>query len=339
MSLMFALQSLAHDTGYAIDHDDLNAALGLSWMTTAVPDEDDLARWQMYARDAFVIPAGRLFGMTIRDIHPPEAARGLNGLPEFAQHFDASYRPLVVRALEHDQSVLAWQGWPGDQAMMWGIITTTCDEGIGLAGRVPWPTAARTCEAEHESHVPSPSAQACRQYDTVILDRPPVQLYVVETITPTQPDRDELLDIVLAHAGQILDNALMKHFSVLAGPAAYDAWIASVRDEQASGADYSDLVEGHRQMGTSVLAGHRSAIRFLERQLTLTMAIKRSLIETLMDKCQIIVTSISHSLDAAANDAWTSTAAGRTKVVDPITRARVAANEMLTALESQARGS
>ncbi|UCC31209.1 MAG: hypothetical protein JSU86_02815, partial [Phycisphaerales bacterium] len=115
MSLTFALQALAHDAGYEINLDDLNAALGLPWMTPAVPRERDLACWPMYARDAFLAEAGRLFGMNIRDIHPPEAARGLNGFPEFQQHFDASYRPLILKALEHNQAVLAWQGWPGDR--------------------------------------------------------------------------------------------------------------------------------------------------------------------------------------------------------------------------------
>ena len=78
-----------------MNHDDLNAALGMCWSPVAVPTEPDLGAWSLYARDAFLPEAGQLFGLTIRDMHPPEAARGLDTAAEFAQHFDASYRPLM----------------------------------------------------------------------------------------------------------------------------------------------------------------------------------------------------------------------------------------------------
>ncbi len=63
VSLTIALQAIARRVGYEIDRDDLNAALGLSWMAAAVPGENDLGCWPLYARDAFIVEAGRLFGM------------------------------------------------------------------------------------------------------------------------------------------------------------------------------------------------------------------------------------------------------------------------------------
>ena len=105
-SLTLALRSVAESAGYDVDADDLHAVLGLSMVACAAPGDMELGNWPLYARDAFLVDTARVFGMTVRPIHPPEAARGLGGAAEFAQHFDASYRPLIARALEHDQPVL-----------------------------------------------------------------------------------------------------------------------------------------------------------------------------------------------------------------------------------------
>lgn len=172
-SLAHALRAVARDTGNEIDFDDLLAAMGLSWMVCAVPDEPNVADWSMYARDAFLIPAGRLFGLTIREIHPPQAARGLDRAAEFEQHFDASYRPLINRALEHGQPVLAWRGWPGERRLWWGVVTAACDGGIGFRGGV-YPS--RDLSVACELHV---------------LVSPPTQLYVVERVAARKPTKAE----------------------------------------------------------------------------------------------------------------------------------------------------
>jgi hypothetical protein len=281
MSLTHALCAIADRAGYAIDPDDLNAALGLSWMSIAVPSEPDPGCWPMYARDAFLVEAGRLFGMTIRDMHPPEAARGLSDAAEFTQHFDASYRPLVLRALEHDQPVLAWQGWPGDMRLAWGIITGTSDAGIGLRGRVAWPSGAGSD----------------RTPEVVTLDHPPVQLYVVETIAATQPDPQELLDLALEHAKQVLSDALHDRFGVITGPAAYDTWIEHSKDVgRALPAEASKTsrraqpvlpaAEQHRRLVGSVMGMHQSASRFLGRLRTRTSQPAATPLADLKKLCQ-----------------------------------------------------
>lgn len=241
LSLPHALCAVAHARGYEIDLDDLCAAMGLSFTVTAIPEEPDSSKWTLYARDAFLVPAARLFGMTIRDIHPPEAAIGVAKSVEFSQHFDASYRPIILRALEHNQPVLAWQGWPaspiahvrdpegadfdsrtpsssagkrpeaiccGHTDMLWGVITNPCEDGVGFRGTI------------HAS--PDDAAE-------LTLHRPPVQLYVIESIVQTKPDAEEVLAMARDHAKQVLDNALSDRFGVTTGPRAYDDWIERLR--------------------------------------------------------------------------------------------------------------
>ncbi len=88
LALAFALQAVAHGLGCELDVDDLTAALGLPFITCAVLGEEDLTCWPLYVRDAFLVEAAGLFGMSIRAVHPPSAAFGLERAPEF--HGDPS---------------------------------------------------------------------------------------------------------------------------------------------------------------------------------------------------------------------------------------------------------
>lgn len=243
LSLPRALCAVAQSAGFELDLKELCAAMGLSFTPLSVRGEPSTDKWRMYARDAFLIPAGRLFGMTIREIHPPEAAIGIADLPEFKQHFDASYRPLIERALEHDQAVLAWQGWPGAWALHWGVITDTCADGIGFAGWVPGahglePADSALCSSEAsprraiDTTALGARTTEARRID-VTLERPPVQVYVVESIVLCKPDPQELRDMAIAHARIVLENGLADRFDVATGPGAYDDWIDRLRTSNA----------------------------------------------------------------------------------------------------------
>ena len=58
-----------------------------------------------------------------------------------------------------------------------------------------------------------------------MLQRPPVQVYVVESIAPCQPDPQELHGMAIAHAGIVLGNGLADRFGVTTGATAYVDWI------------------------------------------------------------------------------------------------------------------
>ena len=312
-SLTFAIQAIATDAGYEIGRDDLNAALGLSFYVTAVPREGDLGCWPMYARDAFLVEAGRLFGFTIRDMHPPEAARGLRGVPEFRQHFDASYRPLVQRALENGQRVLAWQGWPGDRELMWGLITASCDSGIGLRGATYG------------------SADSPLTPEAAVLTKPPVQLYVVESVQPTNPEPQRLLRLALENAGKILSNELAERFDVLMGPSAYDLWIERLRNSPTAESAMPDALESHRRLATAVIAGHQSAIRFLEARITAATSQRRASVKRLTSLCRSIVGSLEQSLRAAVPPTVGGSPRVPATILDSLARAHDTTEEMLTA--------
>ena len=195
-SLVHAVRAIARDAGHEIDYDELLSAMGLSSMVCAVPDEPNVADWSMYARDAFLIPAGRLFGLTIREIHPPQAARGLDHAAEFEQHFDASYRPLIQRALEYHQPVLAWRGWPGERRLWWGVLVAACDEGIGFRGAVyPLRDLSVPCE-------------------THVLVSPPTQLYVVETVVARKPVEGEREALQSEHRRRVLSGEIDERFGI-----------------------------------------------------------------------------------------------------------------------------
>ncbi len=210
-SLTHALRHVLNQSGDDVGVDELHAALGLGLLVCAVPEVVVPAAWCAYARDAFLVDTGRLFGATIRPIHPPAAARGLSGRAEFRQHFDASYRPLVLRALEHGQPVLAWGGWSEPHAHHWGIISDTADGGLGLSGSVILDDNA-------------PASGAPSQTAALLIQSPPAQLYVVESTSPERPDSAAFVQATVTHTHAALCGVLDEAFGVITGSAAIAEW-------------------------------------------------------------------------------------------------------------------
>lgn len=201
-TLAAALAAILEQRGAGIDVNVFSLALGNPFLICSVGSEPDIALWPMYARDAFLIEAGRLFGMTIREMHPPRAAVGLRESAEFFQHFDASYRPLIMRALEHDQPVLAWRGWAGELEPCWGIIRGTCSSTIGFTGSVY-------------------ALPGLRKPQEIELSSAPVQYYVVESCRPVVPTPELLLHHLSAVARVALSNGIADRFAVRTGPPAF----------------------------------------------------------------------------------------------------------------------
>jgi hypothetical protein len=313
-SLTLALRSIARDAGCEIDVDDLHAALGLPLFTCAVPPLNELGCWLMYGRDAFLVPAARLFGLTIRELHPPEAALGLSGAAEFEQHFVASYRPLVARALENEQPVLAWQGWPLDRHLMWGLITDTCDEGVGVVGAMNM-----TLDG------PDPAT-------AVPLFTPPVQLYVVEEIAPHQPDPEALVEMALRHARRVLRGEPASRWGMAVGAAAFRYWYERIKSCSFCSLPNPVFVRGHQALATSIMAAHLSAIRFLERQGPRAGSKFDGIIEPLTVLCRLLADTLRESTDFHLFRKLVEKPEGRKKLTGQFKNAERFAMDMLAIL-------
>lgn len=245
-SLPLAVDAVARRAGLHLNYDDLTAALGLSLAMTAVRGEPLLSRWCLHARDAFLPQTAVLFGIEVRELHPPEAAVGLSGFPEFRQHFDASYRPLIRTALRNRQPVLAWQGWSGGREECWGVIQQESSHGAGFEGAVF--EAAGLPGEWHEVDVG--------------LERPPVQFYVVERVGQTSVDSSSVVQAAVAHTWRYFSDAALSRFEVITGLAAYDQWLERIRAEPAGEARDRGLPAESRALATAMAEAHAVGARF-----------------------------------------------------------------------------
>lgn len=279
-TLTWALSRVAADAGHAIDADDLHAALGLSMFACAVAGETRVDWWSMYARDRFVVRAARLFGMRLRDLHPPDVARGLDAAAEFGQHFDLSYRPLIHRAMEHGQAVLAWRGWRGEEGPTWGVIREISKEGVGFAGSIPLRGRADASKLN-------------------VLDRPASQVYVVETIERTTPTGEAIVSMAMEHMREGFDRASAGRWGIAIGLAA----IVQFEERLARGASKETLSQASAFV-ESMAAGAASAVRFVDRHKMSSSSIAAKQLDGLRTSCEVILQSCTSWRDALLTEQW-----------------------------------
>lgn len=279
-TLTWALARVAADAGHAIDADDLHAALGLSLFACAVAGESRIDWWSMYARDRFVVPAARLFGMRLRDLHPPDVARGLDTAAEFEQHFDLSYRPLIHRAMEHGQAVLAWRGWRGEEGPTWGIIREISKEGVGFAGSIP-----QTGRVDASK--------------LTVLDRPASQVYVVETIERTTPTNEAIVSMAMEHAREGFDRASAGRWGIATGAAAIELF-----EERLARDASKELLNQASAFVESMGTGSASAVRLIDRHKNGATSIAAKQLDGLCESCEVIIRSWTSWRDALLTEQW-----------------------------------
>ncbi len=263
-SLAASVHAILRAAGSDASCADLGAALGLSLLTVATGRDDDcVGDWPACGRDAFLIQASALFGLRLREVHPPDAARGLAGSAEFAQHFEASYRPIVRNALDNAQAVIAWQGWPEPSGNSWGVITATSADGIGLAG-----------------------ANLASEGRVVPLVGSPVQLYVAEDLIPQVPPVATLLYTAASNARHALSGALGERLGAVTGPAVYERWAARVARMAACPGCGDGSGRCHARLAEAIGLARRSAISFWRRHCGHAAEEVRPLIDMLVGQCQ-----------------------------------------------------
>jgi hypothetical protein len=238
-SLVLSLQGLLEAYGRRTELWELAAVTGNAFMVTYAAAAPVKQRWNMYGRHAFLEPAARAFGLTLRDLHPASAAPVPNTPPEFFGHFRDSYMPFVEIAISRDEPLLAWMGWPPPHEAIWGIVT-------GIE------SASRSCFGQTMYSRGKP----------VTMTGPAVQVYTVQEYAPAKSAAPVLIDAVLERAAVVLNNRLDPSFGVLSGVAAFRRW----REVLASGEEATDDAalpcSMHPLMIQAVIGGRQAAIKF-----------------------------------------------------------------------------
>ena len=310
-SLALALQAVAGWAGLELDYDSLCAAAGLSFMTASTGRDDDcLASWMARGRDACLVEAAALFGLRLREIHPPDAARDLDRAPEFAQHFEASYQPIVRHALKNGQPVLAWGGWADRRHAMWGVITEPDARGIGLAGTTIW-SAGRT----------------------VPLISPPAQLYVVEEVAPRRPTDQVLLCLSINAARRALHDELGGRWGLVTGPRAYDHWALRLAGDVVCPPCGDGAGRCHWRMARCVASARQTAVRYLDCQRDGAAAQVQPLIDTVITHCRGLTDALAASRDEESVRRLIGSPQGRQALADGVRAAQACERAIAAAID------
>jgi hypothetical protein len=204
-----------------------------AFMLTSSAEARPGEQWNTYGRHAFLESAARLYGLELRDLHPPDAAPLPLTPPEFEDHFVDSYLPLVRTALEHDHPALAWMGWPLPERAIWGVITEF-DAGRGV------------CLGHSISSGGRPVALAAA----------PVQVYTVQEYREMDCPPSAIIDAALEHATVVLANRLPAKYRTVSGVAALEKWRTAAEEDPGA--------KLHANLVRSFLTGRRSAVQFFQ---------------------------------------------------------------------------
>ncbi len=200
-NLAECLVKLAESGGTEIDRDAVLTALGVGFgfFFTQSPDEDFPVLAECHD---FALPdAAALFGVRLRAMHPPRARHGLSDSAEFTDHFEDSYVPLIHRALENGQRVLAFRGWQSEVPATWGIVDRYEGDNNVLWGTVP------------------------NHPESVQLNQPALQCYVVEELQSAKPSAIDVLSRGAKTSAMLRERGLQMYPGLLLARTAFDQLI------------------------------------------------------------------------------------------------------------------
>jgi len=299
-SLALSLRAIAAAADVELDYDDLCAALGVSFAAVSTGIEPSPGWWMTYGRDLFLQPAARLFGFELRPIQPFQVGLGMVQAGEFAQHFEQSHKPLILRALENNQPVIAWQGWPDFRWPFWGVITGF--ENNQFTGTTIWTNGQI-------------------QY----LTEPALQCYVVERCDPYLPPRDQLFAMSIGHAHAYMNQAPYDPMifdttppTIVTGPQAFDAWENWFEKTDFKAPANAQCWNDHRQHAEFLGAARSSAARFLNRCRDVADPEQLEWIGSAIDCCESMVNRLAESRDEVMVQSLFSTYQSRQKLLETI---------------------
>lgn len=313
-SLVQALRAVARSASLDLPYDEACAVLGISFVATA--GEGSPGLWARIARDALLSETARLFGIHLRDLHPPDVGVDMLNAEEYPQHFELSYKPLIRRALQHGQPVLAWRGWEGPAADAWGVITASA--GDELLGVVPGTTTR------------------------VRLVQPAMQCYVVEQIEPRTPTPDEIMAHTIAHVDALLSRPesvfggrIPSSFGIRTGAAAYDRWAEWLSTQQPATGE-STAREDYRAYACALSFDRLSAARFLSRSVAVQSPEQAAILDALVTACEEVAGSVSRFCGSDDLEVFWSTPEGHQELLEAIRAAQAADREIAEHIHSLA---
>jgi hypothetical protein len=134
-SLVACLEAILRALGREISYDELLGLTEIGQRNSADSGGvTDAKQSSLHGRHDFLRECARKYGIEIRELHPPDAAPQPPAPQEFEWHFRDSYLPFVRTAIERDEPVLAWMGWPPPHESDWGIITAVDPATGGCTG-------------------------------------------------------------------------------------------------------------------------------------------------------------------------------------------------------------
>ncbi len=292
-TLAVALRAVLAAAGRQHEYERLVAALGLGTLVTAAAEESPAA-WPWLGRERHLPAAAELLGVRLRELHPPLAARGLRRSAEFPAHFRDSYLPLIRRAIEHEQLVLAWRGWPPPREDFWGVITEVRDDMV----------VGFTCLHKGE---PMPLIGAAHL------------AYVIEELGPAvDPLDDRVTQQALAAAVAEWRDA--QSAGIACGRAAYDLWVAALEHPPA-GVPTRAAALTHAAFAR-VLCNARAALVGWLRSPAVCESRSSSVAARWAAACDEYLHLLRPLADAAAVQRELETHSGRERAADAIRNAR-----------------
>lgn len=251
-ALALVLRALIDPEEPAPAYDEYGACLGVSVAPVTVKGESHPLTWPSFGRDVHLETVARVYGLRLRNLHPPDVGVDMARAEEFDQHFELSYKPLIRRAIEHDQPVIAWRGWEGEDIPSWGVVTEIA--GDAFAGHVA---------ISGQKTALSASAWQC---------------YVVEVCEPRRPSLETKYQLALRDGTDMLRGGTtispprtpqsgMFSENVALGLNAWSVWRERLGSIAASPEQMSDEATRSAWEGVAqyLLHSRRSAARFWER--------------------------------------------------------------------------
>lgn len=219
VSLATSLAECCRRAGANADADDLCLMLGLPFLFAADAERGASERIGDVGQDIAVGVVANALEMTLRAVHPPEAAVGVWRAPEFAQHFEASYKPIVLRALENGQCAVALGMWSGVSEPAWAVVEGASARGFGLVGELEVACVD--------------SMRASRE---VVLESPTIQVHVLERAGEVRLTGDSVINATMESVRLLMDQAVGERYGLTLAEGALQVWGEVLRADRAAAA-------------------------------------------------------------------------------------------------------